>query len=90
MEEVELGGLEDDDGNGAVLVGLDDEEYRFSSIEDREEVTILYKMFYHADVNSIVLHNIVIYIYLQICMLHHFLKGRHQYVIILHNNFLSL
>lgn len=33
MEEVELGGLEEDeDGSG-------NEEYRFPSIEDREEVT---------------------------------------------------
>ncbi|XP_010907163.2 protein PAT1 homolog 1 isoform X1 [Elaeis guineensis] len=39
MEEVELGGLEDDDGgDDAGLIRLDDEEYRFSSIGDREEV----------------------------------------------------
>ncbi|CAL9097095.1 unnamed protein product [Musa acuminata var. zebrina] len=37
MEEVELGGLEDDDndGNGG-FVGLDDEEYKFPSVSDRE------------------------------------------------------
>ena len=46
LEEVELGGLEDDDGSGAGLVGLDDEEYRFPSTGDIEEVSILYRMFY--------------------------------------------
>ncbi|KAJ8484482.1 hypothetical protein OPV22_016967 [Ensete ventricosum] len=37
MEEVELGGVEDDDndGNGG-FVGLDDEEYKFPSVSDRE------------------------------------------------------
>ena len=69
VEEVELGGLEDDDGNGAGLVGLDDEEYHFPSIGDREEVAILYNMFYHVDATSIVYHNIVMHIYLQTCML---------------------
>ncbi|XP_077219969.1 protein PAT1 homolog 1-like [Tasmannia lanceolata] len=34
-EEVELGGLEDD--NDGVLVGFNDDEYRFSSLGDREE-----------------------------------------------------
>lgn len=45
VEEVELGGLDDyDDGNSARLIrqlGLDDEEYRFSSLGDREEGEIL-------------------------------------------------
>lgn len=44
LEEVELGGLEDDeDGNGAGIVRPNDEEYLFSTIEDREEVTSLHK-----------------------------------------------
>ncbi|KAG1368451.1 protein PAT1 [Cocos nucifera] len=37
MEEVELGGLEDDDGDTG-FIGRDDEKYHFSSIGDREEV----------------------------------------------------
>lgn len=44
VEEVELGGLEDDDGNEAGLIrhlGLDDEEYHFSSIGEKEEGEIL-------------------------------------------------
>ncbi|XP_020276528.1 protein PAT1 homolog 1-like [Asparagus officinalis] len=42
LEEVELGGLDDDeDGNGSGLVGPYDEEYHFPSIEDREEEEIL-------------------------------------------------
>ncbi|ONK74435.1 uncharacterized protein A4U43_C03F6180 [Asparagus officinalis] len=41
VKEVELGGLEDDDGNGAGLVGPNDKEYHFSSMEDREEGEIL-------------------------------------------------
>ncbi|KAJ6795088.1 Uncharacterized protein M6B38_227015 [Iris pallida] len=42
VEEVELGGLEDDhDGNDARLVGPADEEFHFSSIGDTEEGEIL-------------------------------------------------
>lgn len=40
MEEVELGGLADDDGDRG-FVGLDDEENKFPSVDDRE-VTYLY------------------------------------------------
>lgn len=36
-EEVELGGLEDD--GDAELAGFDDEEFRFSSFEAREDVS---------------------------------------------------
>ncbi|WOL15352.1 hypothetical protein Cni_G24133 [Canna indica] len=36
VEEVELGGLEDDDGGNGGFVGFDDEEYKFPSIGDRE------------------------------------------------------
>ncbi|KAJ6846623.1 uncharacterized protein M6B38_282450 [Iris pallida] len=39
LEEVELGGLEDEDDNN--IVGPDDEEYHFSSVGDREEGEIL-------------------------------------------------
>lgn len=37
LEEVELGGLEDDEDDAA-LIGLGDDEFRFSSFGDREEV----------------------------------------------------
>ena len=38
LEEVELGGLEDDD-NDVGFVGLNNDENRFSSLGDREEVS---------------------------------------------------
>ncbi|KAG9439574.1 hypothetical protein H6P81_019739 [Aristolochia fimbriata] len=37
LEEVELGGLEDDDEADVRLVGFDDDEYRFSVLGNREE-----------------------------------------------------
>ena len=59
MEEVELGGLEDDDndGNGG-FVGLDDEEYKFPSVSDREVSSfclqrfVLHAFIYSSSVNS--------------------------------------